>query len=315
MARMSDVVRQAGQQLGLDVQPGQTNLFGDLDGFLVQLLSVKDDNRVESIVAMIRHGQPEGADAVKEAISSADLAAIGIKSKDVTVDEDLVTIKISRGFVRRPDAEAVVQAFESVLDIVKSQVEPGEPICNGCEEAFGGPPILINGVVHRMCPSCVEDLHQAADEARAAYDALPLNLPLTIATAAILAVVGAAIWAGIAVGLSGMFWMVAIGIGALIGFGTSKAAGKGAVIVQVIGGAFTVISMLLGEVVTYGYYAQKAAAQEGFEIDWLMFLQATPEILMETPGDTAFALGGGLIGAFYAAKMGAKPNLAVDVEG
>ena len=49
-------------------------------------------------------------------------------------------------------------------------------------------------------------------------------------------------------------------------------------------------------------------------MDWPSFFASAPTILWQLGGETLFALGGGLIGAWYAARLAARPKIEVRVE-
>ncbi|MGD8451467.1 MAG: hypothetical protein PVJ57_06580 [Phycisphaerae bacterium] len=154
----------------------------------------------------------------------------------------------------------------------------------------------------------------AGEEAQAAYDARPTRVTLAIVAAAVTGLVGAAIWAFVAIKFEMMFWLLAIGIGVAIGVATAKAAGKGGWLVQFISIVATVVSVVAGNVMVYAYGWSQASAEEGIPVDWPMFVRYIPEMLVEGGSDTLFALGGGLIGAFYAARLAGREKLEVHVE-
>jgi hypothetical protein len=111
-----------------------------------------------------------------------------------------------------------------------------------------------------------------------------------------------------------MFWILAIGIGLMIGYGTTKAAGKGGVRLQVLIFILTVASVLIGLVFYSGYSLWQHAKASGLVVNWLKFVKLIPLILIESKGDTLFSLVGGLIGAYYASRFARKPKLQVSVK-
>jgi len=56
------------------------------------------------------------------------------------------------------------------------------------------------------------------------------------------------------------------------------------------------------------------ARRGGQQVDWVAFAGDAPNILWHLGGETLFALGGGLIGAWYAARLAARPKIEVRVE-
>jgi carbon starvation protein CstA len=124
-------------------------------------------------------------------------------------------------------------------------------------------------MVDRVCQACTDDIKKKSDEAQAAYDAIPVRMSYALITAAVLAVVGAAIWAASIIATQTMYWMIAILIGAGIGWATTKAAGKGARSVQVIVFTATVLSILVGMIFFIGYIVQAEAVKAGQTVNWI----------------------------------------------
>jgi hypothetical protein len=75
-----------------------------------------------------------------------------------------------------------------------------------------------------------------------AYEALPTRWGRAILVGGVLALVGAVLWDAVSCfGRNALFWLLAIAIGGVIGWGTTKAAGKGGRGVQFLAGAFTLV--------------------------------------------------------------------------
>ena len=314
MSTTADTVEQAGRRLGLQVRAGNKTAYGIKDGYLVQLIRGQDGSR-QFVAEMIRHGDTRPPAAVRQAIlGSPELAAGGIKPKNVDVSAGLVVYKHPRPLFRNLRPEVVAGEVETLLRAVKRVCPVMPETCRLCGSASGAEPILLNEVVDRICPACLERLQHEAKRAREQYESLHFNLPLAVLTAAVLAVVGALVWAGLAAATNRVFWAIAIGSGLLIGWGTSKAAGKCGPATQTLVALFTVLSVLLGEVLVLAYHFDSYAKTHGGTVNWAAFAAAVPRLLWRTGGDTAFALGGGLIGAYYAARRAGRPSLDVKVE-
>jgi hypothetical protein len=148
----------------------------------------------------------------------------------------------------------------------------------------------------------------------ARYEDQPANLPLAVITAAALALVTAIGWAAVTIATHRMFWLVAVGGGLLVGWGTTRAAGRGGRSVQAVGVVFTLLGVLLGEIFVIAYRVKEYVTARHLTISWMDFAEAVPRLLWASGAETLFALGGGLIGAYYAARKAAKPTLAVKVE-
>ena len=62
------------------------------------------------------------------------------------------------------------------------------------------------------------------------------------------------------------------------------------------------------------YHVQQRARRGGQQVDWVAFAGDAPNILWQLGTETLFALDGGLIGAWYAARLAARPKIEVRVE-
>lgn len=314
MASLADTVAQVGSRLGLKSVPDRKLAYGIRDGYLVEVACGRDGN-TECIVEIIRHGDAARDPAVREAIGrSAEVTAKGVKPKRVKVEDGMVVHRHPVIFFQRPGVDALAAEVEALLHAVQTASPPAPARCRVCGSDSGAEPVLLNGVVDRVCPACTERLQHEVRQAMERYDAAPLNLPLAVLTAAVLAGLGAIVWAGLAVATHRVFWFVAIGAGLLIGWGTTMAAGKRALPVQATAAVFTLVSVLLGELLLVGYHLQKQTQHSGQQVDWAAFATAAPNILWRLGGETAFAVGGGLLGAWYATRMAARPKLEARVE-
>jgi hypothetical protein len=314
MSAWSDLPAAAGEKLGLPPHANRKIAFGVRDGFLVQVEIAKMGN-AEVVQETVRFMDAARDEAVRQALpQSAELAGKKIKAKAVTVKDGAAVYRHAKAMFSTPSPEAIAGEVDALVSAVKLAGPPPAAQCRVCGGAGGVDPILVNGLVDRVCPGCVERLQHEAKKAAEEYEKRPLNLPFALVTAAVLAVIGALAWAGLTIATNKMYWLVAIGVGALIGVGTAKAAGKGGLPVQVIGAVFTVASVLLGQVLITAWFVSQTAKKLGGTVDWGKFISNIPDILVEGGSDTVFALAGGLLGAYFAAKAATKPKHEVKVE-
>jgi hypothetical protein len=314
MASLADTVIQAGSRLGLKSVPDKKLAYGVRDGYLVEVACGRNGGG-DAIVQIIRHGDPARDAAVREAIGrSADVAAKGIKPKRVDVEDGLVIHRHPVMVFQRPAAEAVAGEVDALLRAVQTASAPTPARCRLCGSDSGAEPVLLNDVVDRVCLACAERLGHETRQAIERYDATPTNLPLAALAAAGLAVLAAVGWAGVAIATNRVFWLVAIGAGLAIGWGTTRAAGKGGRLIQGVAALFTVASVLLGELLLVAYHVQQQAQRAGQRVDWTAFATSSPTILWQLGGETLFALGGGLIGAWYATRWAGRPKIEARVE-
>lgn len=313
MASLPKTILEAGKRLGLKPAPGAAIVYGVKDGYLVELAQGGNDNN--AIVEIVRYGDAARDAPVRDGLQrSPSLAAAGVPVKKVEVAGGLAVYKHARPMFRSLDSAKIAAEVDALLGAVKTVSPPPAAACRLCGATSGSDPVLVNGVVDRVCPACIERLQHEAKVATERYEALPVNVPLAVLAAAVLATVVAVAWAGLAIATTRMFWLVAIAGGALIGWGTTKAAGRGGLVPQVVGALFTVISVLLGEILFAAYHVQQFAKSRGQVVHWDIFISRIPAILWDLGGDTLFALGGGLVGALYAVAKAGKPKLDVKVE-
>jgi len=90
--------------------------------------------------------------------------------------------------------------------------------------------------------------------------------------------------------------------------------GRGGIAVQGVTGFFTIVSVLLGQALFLAWQVHKHAQARGLVVDWKVFTAYVPSLLWSDTSSTLFALGGGLLGAYYAVKKAAKPKLEIRVE-
>ena len=307
-------VTDAGRRLGLGMPRGSRVAFGDREGYLVELASGYNGN-MECALEIIRYGDAARDAAVRDAVvRSPELERLGIRAKRVEIANGGLVHKRTRRLFRSLDAETIAADVEALLRAVKHATPPAPARCRVCGSDSGRDPVLINDIVDRVCPACLERMQQEAKRASQAYDELPLRAGSMVVVAAVLAVITAGVWAGIAITTNRMFWVVAIGAGALIGWGTAKAAGRGGRAVQATGVLFTLAAVLLGQVFFIAWQLQQHARQRGLKVNWEWFAAHVPQILWSTGTETLFALGGGLFGALYAARRAAKPRIELDIQ-
>lgn len=105
-------------------------------------------------------------------------------------------------------------------------------------------------------------------------------------------------------------WIIAIGAGWLVGFLALKGAGKATIPLKIMIFVMAVGAVVLGEILSWAFYVTK----EGGPFAPIEAARTYFDNLGRNIGDFIFALAGGLIGAFIAAKMASKPQLAPDIE-
>jgi hypothetical protein len=311
---MPKILQEIGARMEMEYMPQQTCIYAIKDGFPVQFF-VSANRNLSSLYGIIKLDETTDTHLVENIFAKdMTIAQTGLKPKKIGIEKGMITLKWVKGITGYQRPEKIKDQFMAVLNSIKPIVKAPGLQCRTCGSKDVSGPVLINGLVDCMCSVCLEGLGKKVENEKIQYDAMPTNFFLAILVAAILAILGAALWAGIIIGTHRKYWMIAVLIGIGIGWSTIKSAGKGGLPVQTIAFSATVISVLLGMIFYVGYSAQQDASANGQLVDWIHFAYRLPHLLMQIKGDVLFSLGGGIVGAIVAASKAAKPKFIVKVE-
>jgi hypothetical protein len=298
----------AASSLGLSqVGPGGI-AYGVADGFLgqIRLLGRGSKQRLE---VLFRHdGEGKEQEIRRALLEAPDAKASGIKAKDVAIDGKTLRLLIRQGFLDLPDEKTILSRVRAVLAALVSTSSPGPKACHSCGSASQAEPMVVKGVVDRLCPACVERVDDEIRQAAAEYQSRTANLPVGLAFALVAGALGAAVYGGVIIATSTMFWPLATLTGVMVGYAAVKGAGKGGALVQGMAAVVTLVSVLAGLLAFIGYTAQQHLAAKGQTIDWAMFLARSPRILIAAGHDSIFSLAGGVFGAMYAIARARNPE-------
>jgi len=301
-------------QMGMPYVPMQPIVYSMKDGFPVQFF-VSINRNTSFLYGIIRLDESTDTHLVENILAKdMNIAQSGLKPKKIVVEKGIITIKWIKGLIGYPKPEKIKDQFMAVLNSIRPILKAPGLLCRRCGSKDISGPVIINGLVDCACSACIENLSKTVEHARKQYEALPTNFFLAVMVASTLAVLGAALWAGIIIGTHRKYWMIAVLIGIGIGWSTIKSAGKGGLPVQTIAFSATVISVFLGMIFYVGYSVQQDASANGQLVDWIHFAYRLPHLLMQIKGDVLFSLGGGIVGAIVAASKAAKPKFIVKVE-
>lgn len=307
------IINEAGIALGLAFNPNEETVMGMKEGYPTQVLIRKKGNNLV-LSGIVRYGDKSMDNVLKDSLSMMpELAQAGIKTKALEVGDGILMLNFVKGIRGFPKVDEIVGKMEILIQALKSFVSSPGLKCRICNQTVDQP-VLINALVDRVCPTCIERLDAETRELKASYEMLPMNIPLAVLVAAALSIVGAVTYGGILIATNRMYWIIAIGIGILIGKGAGKAAGRLGWETQVLSSLFTIISVLLGLVFYAGYGLHAHAVEKGISVNWTTFLKNIPRILISMKSDALFSLGGGLIGAYYATRFTRKPKIELKVE-
>jgi len=308
------IIHEAGVSLGLTFRPNEETVMGMKEGFPTQVLIRKKGNN-QVLSGIVRYDDKSMDQVLKDSLAAMPgLAQAGIKKKALEVSDGMLIFNAARGITGFSKADEFARKMELLAETLKNIVSSPGLKCRICGRTKVDQPVLINGLVDRACPGCIEKLDAETRQLQASYEALPMNIPLAILVAAVLCIVGAFVYGGIIIATDRMYWLIAIVIGILIGKGAGKAARRLGWEIQVLSGLFTIISVLLGLLFYAGYELHTHALKQGLTVNWTIFLNNTLRILVSMKSNAMFSLGGGLLGAYYATRYTRKPKIEMKVE-
>lgn len=311
---MTKILLKIGDLMEMPYTPEQTCVYAIKDGFPVQFF-ISANRNVSVLYGIIRLDETTDTHLVENIFAKdINIAHTGLKPKKIAVEKGTISIKWAKGITGYLKPEKIKDQFMAVLNSIKPILKAPGLQCRTCGSKDVSGPVLINGLVDCECSVCLEDMSKKVENARKQYEALPTNFFLAVMVASTLAILGAAVWAGIIIGTHRMYWMIAVLIGVAIGWSTIKSAGKGGMSVQAIAFSATFISVLLGMIFYLGYSVRLDANANGKLVDWIGFAYNLPYLLLQIKGDVLFSLGGGIAGAIVAASKAAKPRFEVKVE-
>jgi len=307
----SKLVQSTARSLGLTAAAPAGIAYGVVDGFPAQVQLVRRNNARDLRIVFRHAGEARLADLRRALEESPEVKASGVERKHVEVDADKAVLTIpQRAFLGLPNAKVVLSRAQAVLGLLKAASQPAANTCRLCGSAAPEDPVLLGGVVDRVCPGCIERLEEEARQAAAEYHARSANLPFSLVAALVAGAAGGALYGGVMVATHTMVWALAIVTGLMVGFAAVKGAGKGGRPVQAIAAVVTVVSVLAGLLAFMAWQINNQATAQGGTVNWARFVAMSPQLLIAAGGDTIFSLGGGLLGAWTAIKRASPPEFA-----
>lgn len=184
--------------------------------------------------------------------------------------------------------------------------------CEVCGTGRAGSYVVVDDLPMMMCSTCQQRLEAEGEMAARAYEMIEIrHLPGAV-TALGAAVIGGLVWAAIGAITHRIFVIAAIGIGGLVALAYQRAAGRVDAAGRVIAGSFTLLSVMLGEVVLLSWWIGQEHPEIGFRLDvgWYAYVR----IWAKDPGQEIVAMLFGLVGAWFATQALKKPKLVSKVE-
>lgn len=178
------------------------------------------------------------------------------------------------------------------------------------QAAEGAQLTTVDGVPWWLTASDREAIEAQARADADAYAAIKPNVAGGLIAAGVGALVLGIAWALLLAYAEYQIWAIAIGGGLLISFLAVKVGRRAVLPLQVGIFAFTLFGVLFGEILGLALAIQRVFG----EFDLGLAFEAYTEFMSEEPTDVLFALGGGLIGAFFGIKAASKPTFDRSVE-
>ena len=205
MAGIKSVVDDAGKLLSLPPRPvsGTGIAYGAVDGFPVQVRHVKEGNN-QRIEVLIRHDADQHADLIRRGLDNdSQLGKHKVRGKSVQFDAGLLVWKRAKGMRAIPASE-VADVTRGLVTALRSVSSAPAGQCRHCGAAANDL-CLVDGVVDRVCGACTVKLTADAEEVNRAYDRLPIRYGVAVPVGLVLALIGAAGWAGLTIATERMF--------------------------------------------------------------------------------------------------------------
>jgi hypothetical protein len=313
MGKLQDRIKEAARLWGLPQHLNSKIEFGEKDGMAVQMMEARQGNSA-AFRGILRWGTADRDALVRERLKNSEqLKEAKIKPGQVKIENGMAVYTLPFSFsFGIPEARQLVKRMQALVNEIKLAVGEISLGCLNCGTDVSQP-VLINGVVGRICAACQEKARVEARRLSEAYDAIPTRWVRAVVVGTILMIVGAVVWDASMIYLKRMYWVLAIGIGIAIGWATTKAAGKGGLGVQVMSGVLTVVSVVGGMLVLFAVAALGQSLDKD-TVDSAVFSANFSAILSSAAGDLAFAGIGSLIGAVAAARRAGRPSFEVAVE-
>ena len=293
----SNLLKDLGQKLNMKASQFGENYFGSVDSFSTQIVHLLDDRNQKCIQVIIHFQDSSGeSSSIKEQLLESLKDKKGFKKKNLDLHDGVFSYTYVKGIMDKRSAE---ELHSDVLDFVSKLRAAGatpDLACVDCSQKLTEP-VMINGVVGRVCDSCLKSVQEKVDFERMEYDKREINYPNVVLAGAVAAVIGTCLWAGVVVASGKMYSLIAIANGLMVGSAMMLIAKKQSKAINVLAGVLTVVSVLAGNVLSLAYLVNIDLAAQGEALDYVAFFINSPFILMADAGGTAFAGFAGLFGA------------------
>ncbi|MGR9043681.1 MAG: hypothetical protein ACU83N_00200 [Gammaproteobacteria bacterium] len=312
MKKIQDCIVEVGRLWGLPIHKNKQTVFGAKEGLAVQLFTGEGG----ALVGIVRWDNPERDSMVQDHLmksSALRLEQVNLEHIQVANGMAVYTIKRHIFGLGMLSTDKIVRQMQALVGEIKAVVGQVSQVCRFCGAGAAFEPVLVNGIVDRFCDDCLAKIQLQAKEQSCAYEALSIHWVRALTVGTILMFTGAILWTAVTMYTETMYWALAIGIGVVIGWATTKSAGKGDIGVQLACGIFTLLSVVGGTMILLAL-AALGTSIENDVLNTSLFVQNFLRFLMESVGDIAFAISGAVLGAVISAQRAGKPKFDVSVD-
>jgi len=235
---------------------GEGCAVGSIDGFPVVagLTKVGNNKAVLLLVRMVGGSLTLSPEQLRARVEHDPQLLAAMDKKELSGAERKASTFAGDGVLltwfyrfRAPGADKVADGLRALVAAVKTVARPPERDCEACGQRDGDLYLSNGNYVQRLCTADLQRA-QAGDDARiAAYRALVSRPLVGLLFGSVIAVGAAALWAGIAIAIHRIFFLVAVLIGAAIGVAVKRGSGKIDRAGQVTTLILTFVAVILGQ--------------------------------------------------------------------
>lgn len=289
----SELVR----RLNLTRSEGNSYAFGLIHGVPVKIMYRLgwEKNLLEFTLF---YNKPELADSLQQRIDRLAYEEGSKLRLDSEVHaEGRYTYTIAGSLFVNPSIQTLVKRFRALVDLINTFFPAPVVCCSRCNEKETTVPLLVNGVLCRLCAPCqlvVKEEHRLEKEQYEQKVIKPVPVVLTGLGLMLASALG---WAILSEVTGYMFKLVAVAIGYGISAVLLQVAGRGSRLVQGVGIASVLLAVLLGNVFFIGYEVWKELSAAGIPLDLTMLMDSVRLALADDLVNTLYSLLFGLFGA------------------
>ena len=276
------------------------SVYGVIDGLPVHVAEGTDNNGAKFLMLVVATESQDAAEAIKRRWSQDDP---DLKPRMIEVAPVGASAQI-------PAKRAGNLGTASSEELIFAMAATARPLAGISPPASSARPGLVNGFPRYLTEVDAAELSFEGDQMSSEYQELQPRIGRGILFGLGGVVISALVWGAIGAYLDFQAWIVAIGAGLLIGWLTLLGVGKTNRAVQSLIAVMTIAAVILGEITAVTLFLLK----ELDVFDPKLAVDIYGEIAREDTGSVLFPLAGALIGGWYGARLGKKPQIKPEIE-